>query len=106
MSVKISIVFTLLVTVGVGMLFVSRSGSPQGFAPYPYRFQSFEPEGVEEAAGSDILIVGDRMGRRLSYYTPSIGQKRGWNIYNWSETGEGLHRVLNKLRHLSKLPPW
>ena len=102
---KIRIVFIVLILVGGGGLLASFLVSQEGFTPHPYRFESFEPAGKDEAAVSDILILGDRMGERLSYYTPSWEEKRGWKVYNWSESGEGLHRVLNKLRHLSRLPP-
>ena len=85
------------------MIFLSKA--PPSFVPYSYRFKSFEPAGKKEAVLSDILILGDRMGQRLSFYIPALKKKRDWNIYNWSETGEGLHRTLNKVRHLSAFPP-
>ena len=103
MLTKIRIIFVLVILAGGGLLGMSWSASPGGFRPYPYRFKSFEPPGREEAARSDVLIVGDRMGERLAFYTNLL--KESGSIYNWSETGEGLHRTLNKLRRLSRLPP-
>ena len=98
-------IFIGLILVGAGVLLSSYLALPESFVPYPYRFESFEPEGLSEAAASDILILGDRMGERLSYYTSPWKDQRQWKVYNWSETGAGLHRAINKLRILSRLPP-
>ena len=105
MLAKIRIIFILLILAVGGLFWAFRSPSPGGFIPYSYHFKSFEPVGAEEAAQSDVLIVGDRMGRRLDFYTHLLKEQGGWNVYNWSETGEGLHRTLNKMRHLSRIPP-
>ena len=103
MSGKIRIVFVFLIVLSGG-LYAMLQAKAVGKFPYTYRFESFVPEGAQEASQSDVLIVGDRMGRRLSYYTRFL-DKQGWKVYNWSEKGEGLHRTINKLRHLQKIPP-
>ena len=105
MRIKIRILFILLILVGGVFLGTAWSPSPGGFIPYPYRFEPLELVGVNEASQSDVLIVGDRMGQRLAFYTRSWEERGKVKLYNWSETGEGLHRTLNKLRHLSSIPP-
>ena len=100
---KTRIVLIVLILAGGGILLGPLLSAPSRFLPYPYRFQDFPVEGMEEAARSEVLIVGDRMGERLSFYTAPL--QREWKVYNWSREGEGLHRVLHKLRQLPSLPP-
>lgn len=78
--------------------------------PYPYVFEKSEIEGIEEASNAQILIVGDRMGSRLSEYRSMIGEEFNprlrdpLRVYSWARAGEGFHRTLHKLKNLTQWP--
>ncbi len=83
--------------------------------PYPYSFTEQASKSIaaelNTAEEAKVLIVGDRMGKALDPYIPSINQelsntfKTAPKIYNWSAPNEGLHRTIFKLKSLKKLPP-
>jgi hypothetical protein len=103
------IFFILIVTV-VGGAAAYLPTIPTMVYPTPYLFKNtFYPD-AERAADAKILFIGDRMGTRLNNHIPifkkevSKGLNGPLDIFNWSEKNEGLHRSLDKLKHLKKLP--
>ena len=97
-----------------GYAYYEFNGRKTLIIPYPYSFNENAKNALrselKEAQSANILIIGDRMGERLSNYTPemikrlSINFKNPPTIYNWSKPHEGLHRTLFKLKSLSKVP--
>lgn len=83
---------------------------PSRIVPYPYVFDSFVPEGLERAENSDVLLVGGRLTSSLEgALKVSMDQiekhlAKPLKLYNWAQSGEGLHRALHKMRQLKKYP--
>ena len=104
MKKTIFLVFLLLVCIAT-YRFLKSAGTP-----YPYLMEKISFEGLEEANQADILIIGDRMGEKLTSHISPLLEKTGGkfrkslNLYNWSRPREGLHRTLAKLRSLSQWP--
>ncbi len=81
--------------------------------PFPYYFKNlqFNKEILEMASNSHVLIVGDQMGAALKRFNDNFTQKEAKNlrhplkVFNWSQTNEGLHRTVYKIKSLKKLPP-
>ncbi|MEX0797814.1 MAG: hypothetical protein WEB87_01730 [Bacteriovoracaceae bacterium] len=80
----------------------------QSVVPYPYVFQNnaYSELNVE----APILIVGDRMGDRLGSFAKIMADKVSENlskpvkIDSIAVKGEGLHRTLEKIKSLKRLP--
>lgn len=87
--------------------------------PYPYsfsekytkKFNQTQNDQLKKAKNSQILIVGDQLGKTLDPHIPYFQNlfkeslKNPPSIFNWSEQNEGLHRTLFKLKNLEKIPP-
>jgi hypothetical protein len=83
--------------------------------PFPYEVAETPTkiyrDSLKQAQEAQVLIVGDRMGVALNSYIPMIKSelekelKTAPAIYNWSRPHEGLHRTLNKIKSLKKVPP-
>lgn len=103
-----SAIFFVLLLGGVAYLL---SLKPVLITPYTYIVHEKVNKGMKEAENSDVLIIGDRMGLYLNNFVSIVKDdfrselKRDLNIYNWSREKEGLHRTLNKIKSLKKLPP-
>lgn len=99
-------VLTLFVIVGWRI-----KKNPQSEAPYPYKITG-QPtsETLASAKDAQILFIGDRLGAGLDKFMQSYNQTASKNIseplkiYNMSRDGLGLHRTLNELKALPKLP--
>ena len=102
---KIFLSVFLLFLALVAFRFFKNSGDP-----YPYEVEKISWDGLEEANQADILILGDRMGEKLTpYLLPLLEKtagkfKKTLRMYNWSRPKEGLHRTLAKLHSLSQWP--
>lgn len=89
--------------VWAGMRFFS---NPTQLFPYPYKVAL---ENELESAG-DIVIIGDRLGTKLSDHLEtwearlSKGLRNPLKIINLAADKEGLHRSLAKLKRLKKFP--
>lgn len=76
--------------------------------PYPYYFANNVYSGVKIDA--PILIIGDRLGKRLASFSKYISDMASQNlskkikIQTLATNGEGLHRTLHKVKKLGKLP--
>lgn len=79
-----------------------------GIVPYPYEFAPNVYQGLNVQA--PILIVGDRMGKRLASFSSELSKRLSQNlssaikIESLAQEGEGLYRTLEKIRSLPKLP--
>lgn len=79
-----------------------------GAPPYPYVFK----EGVytDLRVEAPVLIVGDRLGERLSSFSKIMAKKISANlskpikIESLAAKGDGLHRTLEKIKSLDRLP--
>jgi len=103
---KLCIIFILL----LGYCYWIYTSRPTMTSPYPYYFVNNDYAESAAAAESHILILGDGMGKNLTFYSPelmaevSLGLTRPLTTYNWSGENDGLHRSLSKLRSLKKFP--
>lgn len=76
--------------------------------PYPYIIKNIEIP--EYDADAPILIIGDRQATRLSKFSKEIAKMVSLNlskpikVSSISTKGEGLHRTLEKVKRLPKLP--
>jgi hypothetical protein len=64
----------------------------------------YKVENLEAAQKSNVLIIGDRMGKALDKEIKDLESITNLTIFNWSEPKEGLHRTLYKLNQLKKFP--
>lgn len=111
---KILILFSILVISLGAFLFWTFSGHKTLITPFPYSFtpnaQLTTEKELALAENAKILIIGDQMGEVLSKYTPDLiddlakSFKNPPKIYNWSKPHEGLHRTLQKIKLMKKLP--
>ena len=82
--------------------------NPVSAVPRPYVFKKniFE----RNTSNAPILIIGDRLGMRLSNYkkmmidTISSNLSKKVEIISIATEGEGIHRTLEKIRNIGKLP--
>jgi len=76
--------------------------------PYPYVFSQQLPNEYDETA--PILIIGDRQATRLASFSKLMAQKvseqlsKPIKITSLATKGEGLHRTLQRLKQLDRLP--
>ena len=89
---------------------------PTQTIPYPYFFDphaqnsSLEAQLEEKAAQSQILIVGDRMAKDFERFEESLSQEVSkklstpLKVASIGVVNEGLHRTLNRLKMLKKVP--
>ncbi|MBT6326299.1 MAG: hypothetical protein HOJ35_10050, partial [Bdellovibrionales bacterium] len=86
---------------------------PTMITPYTYTFSYNYSNStqINEIQNSQILILGDRQGKNLDAFLPeltkevSVNLRKPIKIFNWSSDGDGLHRSLEKLKSLKKIPP-
>lgn len=101
------IILTPLVAAGL-FLYYRYDSNQVSEVPYPYTFSKSIYNNVKIDA--PILIIGDRLGKRLSSFTNSIAELASQNLSNkikietLAVNGEGLHRTLEKVKKLGKLP--
>lgn len=81
---------------------------PTQIIPYPYIFE--EATYQEQNPKASILILGDRMGKRLYEFAKPLSQELSKDllepvqIESWAQSGDGFHRTLEKLKNLKKIP--
>lgn len=76
--------------------------------PYPYFFAKQKQN--LELDTAPIVIVGDRLGHYLGKFTKTLASEiskdldRPIKVISYAQEGEGLHRTLQKIKSLKKLP--
>ncbi len=103
------------VSIALGILFVAlfcyAYSLPTQSYPYTYIVEKQYYPQIKLAENSNVLIVGDRLGHHMAEYIPQMqslfGQtfSRPVKIFNWAQNKEGIHRTLDKIKSLSKIPP-
>ncbi len=107
---KIFIFLTLISLACGSYIYYIINTKPTMITPYPYLF-SYNHSNNDEIQHSQILILGDQQGKNLDAFLPGLTKELSKNlrkpikIFNWSEKGDGLHRSLEKLKSLNKIPP-
>lgn len=82
--------------------------NPESQIPYPYVMKSFN--NTPDIDNAPIIIIGDRLGKRLASFKELISEKISQNlsskvkIIDLTENGEGLHRTIHKIKQLPRLP--
>jgi hypothetical protein len=98
----------LSLTCAATFLFYRYSKNPISEVPRPYIFRESIIE--KNNTNAPILIIGDRLGHRLSKYkkmmadTISTNLSKKVEIISIAMEGEGIHRTLEKIKSLGKLP--
>jgi hypothetical protein len=105
-------IFLSSLFVGIGLIlayFALRfSNNHQQLKPYPYIFT--ENLTLEYDKDAPILIIGDRQATRLASFANFMAKKiseglsKPIKITSLASKGEGLHRTLQKVKQLPKLP--
>ena len=104
------LIFLVIATIGSGLGYLY-SKNPTRIYPLPYQVanQTYGTDNIAEDA--DILIVGDDFGVEFNNQVQKLVEtlseklKKPLSIYNLAQNGEGIHRTLNKLKKLKRLPP-
>lgn len=105
------IITTLIIgpiLVGAAFLAYRHNQNISSVVPYPYTFKESAYANLDSDA--PILIIGDRLGVRLSSFADIMAKKVSENlskpirIDSIATKGEGLHRTLEKVKSLRRLP--
>lgn len=104
------IIFIAITLVAISAIFLGYryNANIVSEVPYPYYFGKTAYKEIEVDA--PILIIGDRLGQRLASFSELISQKASVNlskkikIQSLALNGEGLHRTLQKIKSIKKLP--
>lgn len=102
--------FLLSFTLFIALIGYKVSITPQMVTPYPYQISTvgLSNDELNDASMAQLLIIGDQMAESLSIYQKPLEKivsenlRNPLNIYNWSKTGEGIHRSVAKLQALAK----
>ncbi len=107
--------YTTLFALGAFILLVTHYldnySHPETLIPYPYKVSYGLPLDYQQISDSNVLIVGDRMGKYFAKFKDlflSEGSKNlttTLKLYDWSEDNEPIYRTIAKLKALKKLPP-
>lgn len=79
--------------------------------PLPFKIANDVYSADEIAQSADILIIGDDFGKKFSPYIETLVEntsknlQRPLSIYNLATDNEGIHRTIEKIKSLEKLPP-
>ena len=103
-------IYTFLLSIICAAAFLSYryTKNPVSQVPRPYIFK--ESIIKKNSSNAPILIIGDRLGNRLSKYknmmadTISSNLSKKVEIVSIAMDGEGIHRTLEKIKKLGKLP--
>jgi len=104
----LGISFILIFGSGIAFLTHRYIKNPENSIPYPYIFNQFENS--VDIGNAPIIIIGDRLGKRLASFKELIADKISENlstkvkIIDLTEKGEGLHRTIHKIKQLPRLP--
>ncbi len=103
-----SSVIIISLLLGSAYLYLRFSKNRKQVKPYPYIIKSVDlPEYDQDAP---ILIIGDRQATRLASFSKYLAQMVSLNlskpikVASIAQKGEGLHRTLEKVKSLPKLP--
>lgn len=81
---------------------------PTMLAPYPYQLDKSVFKDLQTDA--PIVIIGDKMGARLGKFSKVLSKEISQNlskpieVISIAANGEGIHRTLEKVKALAKLP--
>ena len=98
-------VFLLLIISYFGLRYKNNRSQ---IKPYPYVFSNQLPNDYDENA--PILIIGDRQATRLASFSKLMAHKvseqlsKPIKITSLATKGEGIHRTLQGLKQLDRLP--
>ncbi|MBI2520277.1 MAG: tetratricopeptide repeat protein [Bdellovibrio sp.] len=107
---KFIVILVSSLLIALGMFFYSARNAPTQIIPYPYLINVPAPNDRSEAENANILLVGDRMAISFARFMPALIQDLSGNLriplkfHTWAVEGEGLHRTLARLKHLSHWP--
>jgi len=78
--------------------------------PYPYSFSQTVTKDIPQRIDAPILIIGDRLGKRFATFSKFMADQISENlskpikIESLALDGEGVHRTLDKIKHIGRLP--
>lgn len=104
----IKLILLTLVVVPIVFLGQRYTSNQTSEVPYPYVFKKDTYNSLTSDA--PILIIGDRLGKRLASFskylaqTISTGLSKPIKIQTMATAGEGLHRTLERVKKLPKVP--
>jgi hypothetical protein len=109
--VKKILFLTILILIAfVGVFSFERiSKNPESLIPYPYKFDQSVTTPID-SENIPILIIGDRLAFQLASYKDYLAEKISINltkkvkILSMAQKGESLHRTLQRVKRLNKLP--
>lgn len=100
----------LIIIAALGVFSFERiSKNPESLIPLPYKFAPSLSAQID-SENIPILIIGDRLGFQLAGYKDYLAEKISINltkkvkILSMAQKGEALHRTLQKVKRLNKLP--
>mgnify|MGYP000497494254 CR=1 FL=1 len=103
-----SCVILIIILLGSAYVYLRYSKNREQIKPYPYVYRNIDiPEYDTEAP---ILIIGDRQATRLASFSKYLAQMVSLNlskpikVTSIAQKGEGIHRTLEKIKRLPKLP--
>jgi len=107
---KFTLFFLLLLALGSFKAYKKYAKRPIKITPYPFHISENYGHQRKIVERASILILGDRMGKALNAYIPSMVKDLSINlaevikIFNWSQENEGIHRTLARLKSLKNFP--
>lgn len=102
--------FILILAIGGGIYYLLDK-KPLMLSPFTYKVHETIGNNTKNIENADILIVGDRMGLYLNQFMTPLKTELAQDLHknfivsNWSRENEGIHRTINKLKQLKRLPP-
>jgi tetratricopeptide (TPR) repeat protein len=108
--VKKILLLCLALTIIAPVLFLGHrySNNKTSIVPYPFAIDTKLNASIQTDA--PIIIVGDMMAKRLATYAKALSKKISGDIQkpiqieSFASDGEGLHRTLDKIKKLKRLP--
>ncbi len=106
------VLFLILITIfgAAGVFTYERiTKNPVSLIPFPYKFAPSLDTQIDSES-IPILIIGDRMGFKLASVKNYLEEKISINltkkvkILSLAQKGEALHRTVQKIKRLNKLP--
>lgn len=110
---KFKLFVLLVLALAVFVVVTKFRTTHQMVAPYPYVMGPYNLDTAtsEKISKSSVLIIGDRMAGKLANFREKLSQLTSKNlrepleVFDWSKKREGLHRTINKLKTLKRIPP-
>ncbi len=104
-TLMLSLAFFILMA---AFIYARQKENIESVVPYPYYF--VENQIKKDSNKAPILIIGDRMGKRLSLFKDQLAQKissglsKPIKINTITSDGLSMARVLNKIKNYGSLP--